>query len=70
MDEKKMNELLKYTRALLLMQLRASSNPKDQLRPEIVLARAGFVPREIAAMVGKNPAAIAKAIQRAGTEAE
>jgi hypothetical protein len=69
MDEMKMTELLKCTKALLLMQLQSASKPDDRLLPEVVLARAGFAPREIAAMVGKNPAAVAKAIQRAGKAA-
>jgi hypothetical protein len=69
MDDKKMTELLKCTEALLLMQFQAGNKPKDQLRPEIVLARAGFAPREIAGMIRKNHAAVAKAIQRAGKEA-
>ena len=69
MDEKKITDLLKCTNAVLMLQLQAAKKREDQLRPEMVLARAGFVPREIAAMVGKDHGAVAKAIQRAGKEA-
>jgi hypothetical protein len=68
-DDKAFEDLLKCSRALLLMELRRASKPEDQLKPEVVLARAGFTAREIADMVGKNQAAVAKTIQRGGTAA-
>lgn len=69
MDDKTVHELVKCTRALLLLQLQAPNRPEDQLKPEIVLARAGFSAREIAEMIGKSAAAVTKSIQRAGKEA-
>ncbi len=69
MEEKDATELLKCTKALLLLQLQGAARPEDRLKPEIVLARAGFSAREIAALVGKNPAAVVKSIQRAGKAA-
>lgn len=64
MEQETLDELVRTTRALLLLQLQAQSKPEDQLKPEILLARAGFGAREAAALLGKNAAAVAKAIQR------
>jgi hypothetical protein len=66
MDEKVLKEVAKAAKALLLVQLNAQSAPADREKPEVLLARAGFVAREIAALVGKSQAAVAKALQRAG----
>lgn len=67
MDET-IKELLKYTKALLAIQILALGTTEDAAKPEILLARAGLTAREIAALLGKKPAAVAKAIQR-GKEA-
>jgi DNA-directed RNA polymerase specialized sigma24 family protein len=67
--ENDMKELLRYTKALLVLQIAALSTSDEQARPEILLARAGLPVGEIAKLLGKNPAAVAKAIQRAGKQA-
>jgi DNA-directed RNA polymerase specialized sigma24 family protein len=64
MDEKTLTELVKATRAVMLVQLQALANPEDRDKPEIVLARAGFSAREIAELINKKPDAVAKALQR------
>ncbi len=69
MNEKSLDELLKATKALLLGQLQAQLPAEEREKPEVVLARAGFVAREIAELLGKSQAAIAKSIQRAGRSA-
>lgn len=69
MDDKAFEELLKCSKALVLMEIRKASKPEEQVKPEVVLARVGFTAREIAEMVGKNQAAVAKAIQRGGKAA-
>jgi DNA-directed RNA polymerase specialized sigma24 family protein len=63
-NEKKLDELLKATKALLLAQLQAQLPADEWEKPEVVLARAGFVAREIAELLGKSHAAVTKAIQR------
>jgi hypothetical protein len=60
------NELVKYTRALLLLQLQGMKNSEGSPKAELLLARAGLNQREIAGLLGKNVAAVAKALQRAG----
>ena len=69
MDENTLKELAKSARALLLVQLQAQVSPDEREKPEILLARAGFGPRDIAQLLGKNKAAVVKAIQRAGRAA-
>jgi DNA-directed RNA polymerase specialized sigma24 family protein len=69
MDDKNGNELLKYAKALVLLQLQALGRPDEAAKPEIVLSRAGLAAREIAGLLGKNPGAVAKTIQRAGKDA-
>jgi DNA-directed RNA polymerase specialized sigma24 family protein len=68
MDDKNGNELLKYAKALVLLQLQALGRPDDPVKPEILLSRAGLNPREIAGLLGKNLGAVAKTIQRAGKD--
>jgi hypothetical protein len=60
------NELVKYTKALLLLQLHGMKNSEGAPKPELLLARAGLNPREISELLGKNLAAVAKTLQRAG----
>ena len=63
----KMDELIKYMRALVLLQVHAptpagaSAGPK----PEVLLARAGFPHKEIADLLGKSAGAVAKSVSRA-----
>lgn len=65
-----MQELVRYARALLLLQLRqfeaaAQAGAVAPMRAEVILADAGFGAREIADLLGKNYAAVSKAISRA-----
>jgi len=65
-----MEELIRYTRALMLLQLSAlqaaaARGEVAPVKPELVLSQAGFTAREIAEMLDKTPAAVAKAISRA-----
>ena len=69
MDDQNSSELVKYTKALLLLQLQGLSKTDDPVKPELLLARAGLNAREIADLLGKNAAAVAKALQRAGKAA-
>ncbi len=69
MDENTLKDLARSTKALLLVQLQAQAQPEEREKPEVLLARAGFGAREIAQLLGKNPAAVAKSIQRAGKAA-
>jgi DNA-directed RNA polymerase specialized sigma24 family protein len=65
-----MQELVRYARALLLLQLKqiemsAQAGKGPAVRAELLLADAGFGAREIADLLGKNYAAVAKALSRA-----
>jgi DNA-directed RNA polymerase specialized sigma24 family protein len=66
LEENTLKDLARSTKALLLVQLQAQLKPEHQEKPEILMARAGFGAREIAALLGKSQAAIAKSIQRGG----
>jgi DNA-directed RNA polymerase specialized sigma24 family protein len=65
-----MDELLKYMRALVALQIHALDKSEEPLKAELLLARSGLSAREIAGLLGKNSAAVAKAIQRAGKDAK
>jgi hypothetical protein len=69
MDDRALRELVKATKALLLVQLQSLAKPEEREKPEVVLARAGFVAREIAELLNKNQHAVAKSLQRAGKAA-
>jgi DNA-directed RNA polymerase specialized sigma24 family protein len=69
MEQDTLKDLAKSTKALLLVQLQAQGEPDQREKPEVLMARAGFAAREIAELLGKNPAAVAKTIQRAGKAA-
>jgi len=65
-------ELVRYARALLLLQLKqvetsAQAGKGPVVRAEVLLADAGFGAREIADLLGKNYAAVAKTLSRART---
>ena len=65
-----MEELVRYARALLLLQLKqvemsAEAGKGPAVRAELLLADAGFGAREIADLLGKNYAEVAKALSRA-----
>ena len=59
-----MEELVRYMRALLLLQL-SDRLGASQEKPELLLARAGFKVKEIAEFLGKSEAATSKSISRA-----
>ena len=58
-------ELLKYIKALLLLEVQRLNTEEEPIKPEVLLARAGLNAREIAELLGKNSTAVAKTIQRA-----
>jgi DNA-directed RNA polymerase specialized sigma24 family protein len=60
-----MEELIKYLRAMVFLQVQALSGGEAFQKPELLLSRAGLTAREIAEALGKNQAAVAKAIERA-----
>jgi DNA-directed RNA polymerase specialized sigma24 family protein len=69
MDEKTLKELVKATKAVFLVQFQALEERADRDKPEVVLARAGYGAAEIAKLLNRGQAAVAKAIQRAGKAA-
>jgi len=64
MDDKTLRELVTAMKAVVLMQVQLLAEAAKREKPEIVLARAGFVPKEIAKMLNKKQHAVAKAVQR------
>jgi DNA-directed RNA polymerase specialized sigma24 family protein len=60
-----MDELLKFMKALVLLELRKLETEAAPTKPEVLLEKAGFKHDEIGKMLGKNAAAVAKAISRA-----
>jgi DNA-directed RNA polymerase specialized sigma24 family protein len=62
-------DLLRYFKALLVLEIQRLNPVEESAKPEILLARAGLNAREIAELLGKNSTAVAKAIQRAGGRA-
>jgi DNA-directed RNA polymerase specialized sigma24 family protein len=59
------DELVKYLKALVYLQVQTMSGGEAFQKPEVLLNRAGLATREIAEILGKSPAAVAKAIERA-----
>jgi DNA-directed RNA polymerase specialized sigma24 family protein len=65
-----MQELIRYARALLLLELKkmeveAQAGKSPAIRAELLLADAGFGNKEIADLTGKTYGAVNKAISRA-----
>lgn len=60
-----MDELIKYVRALVILQLQQMAGEGASQKPELLLSDAGFSHAEIAEMLKKKPGAIAKSISRA-----
>ena len=58
------DDILPYLKALILLQLEALRDESDE-KPELLLHRAGIGMPEIAEMLGKTYAAVAKTINRA-----
>jgi DNA-directed RNA polymerase specialized sigma24 family protein len=70
LPEDLVEELVRYARALLLLQLKqvemsAHTGKGPIIRAEILLADAGFGVQETADLLGKKYAAVAKAVSRA-----
>ncbi len=63
--EQNMDEMLRYMRALVVLQAETLRHIADAEKPELLLKRAGFKNKEIAQILGKGHEAIAKAISRA-----
>lgn len=59
-----MEELLKYMKALVALQARMIAESQPGVKLELVLANAGLNRREIANILGKTQAAVAKTISR------
>jgi len=68
-NETTLKELVKATKALLLVHLQALEERDDRDKAEVVMARAGYGPAEIAKLLNKGYAAVAKSIQRSGKAA-
>jgi hypothetical protein len=60
-----MDEMVKYLKALVFLQLQSVTGGSAYSRPELLLERAGFSHKEIADVLGKTAAAVAKTISRA-----
>jgi hypothetical protein len=58
-------DVLPYLKALLLLQLEMVRDQESSVKPEVLLHRAGIPMTEIAEMLDKKYAAIAKTISRA-----
>jgi hypothetical protein len=58
-------ELVKYLKALVFIQVHTLAASEGGPKPEILLNKAVFTAREIAEILGKSQAAVAKAIERA-----
>jgi DNA-directed RNA polymerase specialized sigma24 family protein len=64
------DELIKYLKANLLLQLRnlGADEEGETQKPEILLHRAGFTLKEIAELLEKNYEAVKKTVTRAKKE--
>ena len=51
-------ELLKYIKALLLLEVQRLDTEEEPIKPEVLLARAGLNAREIAELLRDNIAAV------------
>lgn len=60
-----MDELVKYMKALVFLQVQAIAGSSAFGKPELLLHQAGFKNREIAEILGKKEPAVAKTISRA-----
>jgi len=59
-----MEELVKYMKALVMLQARVIAESQPAVKLEVVLSVAGLSHREIAEILGKTQAAVAKTISR------
>jgi hypothetical protein len=59
-----MDELIKYMKALVFLQVQSLSGSSSFSKPEMLLHKAGFKNREIAEILGKKEQAVQKSILR------
>lgn len=59
-----MDEMIKYLRALVILQARTLAETQPGLKLDVLLSAAGLNHKEIAAITGKSQAAVAKSISR------
>jgi hypothetical protein len=59
-----MDELVKYMRALVMLQARIVAETQPGVKLELLLSAAGLNHKEIAGIIGKSHAAVAKTISR------
>jgi DNA-directed RNA polymerase specialized sigma24 family protein len=59
------DDVVKYLKASFLLQLQNFTAKDEEVKPELLLARAGFSHREIGKLLGKKPDTVTKAIRRA-----
>jgi len=57
-------EVIKYLRANLLLQLLKLDDENEKVKPEVLLHQAGFSHQEIADLLGKSYDAVRKVVQR------
>lgn len=62
-----MEELVKYLKALTFLQLQALTGGLSD-KPEVLLSKAGFSHKEIAELLDKSYAAVAKAVSRSSSK--
>jgi len=60
------DELVKYLKALVALQVASYEAGEGSVKTELLLSRAGLSHGEIAELLGKNYAAVAKVLSRAG----
>jgi hypothetical protein len=59
-----MDEVVKYLRALLAVQIQGLQQKEEREKIEVALSRAGLQHPEIAKILGKTVAAVQKAVSR------
>jgi hypothetical protein len=60
-----MDEMIRYLKALVFLQLQTVTGGSAYRKPELLLERAGFTHKEIADILGKTHTAVAKTVSRA-----
>jgi hypothetical protein len=60
-----LNQINAKLSAILVLLLAGQTDDGLNVKPEVFLARAGLKTKEIAQLLGKNEAAVSKAVQRA-----